>query len=71
MLSNPENKISQKKVIIVIFAFGVFFLGYFLAPPTMNDGYYEGNVTYRRDNASIEVDFLFILNSSIDVPKCY
>ncbi len=69
MLSNPENKISQKKVIIVIFAFGVFFLGYFLAPPTMNDGYYEGNVTYRRDNASIEVDFLFILNSSIDVPK--
>ncbi|MHA2155320.1 MAG: SLC13 family permease [Candidatus Hodarchaeales archaeon] len=69
MLSNPENKISQKKVIIVIFSFGVFFLGYFLAPPTMNDGYYEGNVTYRRDNASIEVDFLFILNSSIDVPK--
>ena len=69
MIDTPESKLSQKKVVFVLIGVFLFFVGFFLAPPTMNDGYYEGNIIYQRNNDIIKIDFNFRLNSSIDFPK--
>ena len=69
MFNDPEKKITRKKVIFVGFAISLFFLGYLLAPPTMTDGNYKGNVTFTYNEVITQVDFYFKLNSSIDFPE--
>ncbi len=69
MLGDPEYKITRKKIIFVISALSLFFLGYLLAPPTMTDGNYEGTVTFIYQDTSTQIDFVFQLNSSIFVPE--
>lgn len=69
MFVDPEKKINRKKVIFVVFAILLFFLGFLLAPPTMTDGNYKGTVTFTYEEIITQVDFYFKLNSSIDFPE--
>ena len=59
----------NKKNIFAIIAVCLFFLGYFLAPPTMTDGSYKVIVTFDYQDTTTTTEFDFELSSSIDLPE--
>ncbi len=64
--SDPEKKITRKKVVFVFSAIGLFFFGFIIGPSTMNDGLYAGNVTFTHEDIQINIDFSFDLLSNLE-----